>query len=65
MPVTICLIDLAPQQVLLEFEVDRNGRVSSLQPRGSAPAHEAMNTLLQAARDFRFPKKYVEWEARP
>jgi|TARA_R110000772_G_scaffold163459_2_gene274735 hypothetical protein len=60
-----CLIDLAPQQVLLEFDVDRDGRVLSVQTRGSAPAHEALNALLQAARDFRFPKKFVEWEALP
>lgn len=60
-----CLIELAPQQVLLEFEVDREGWVLSVQPRGSVPAHDALNTLLQVARDFRFPKKYVEWEALP
>ena len=59
------LIDLAPQQVLLEFEVGREGSVESVQPQGSVPEHAALDTLLEAARKYRFPQKYVEWEARP
>ncbi|MDO8863671.1 energy transducer TonB [Haliea sp. E1-2-M8] len=61
----VCLINLKPLQVLLEFEVGREGRVESVLVQESSADQAALEWLLQAAREFRFPQKYVEWEPQP
>jgi hypothetical protein len=39
--------------------------VESVFAQESSAHPGALQTLLQAAKDFRFPRKYVEWEPRP
>ncbi|WP_116368083.1 hypothetical protein [Parahaliea mediterranea] len=60
-----CLIQRAPTQVLLEFKIQADGRVASVRARPPAPAHDALDALLQAARSFYFRQRIIEWEAQP
>lgn len=60
-----CLKQRMPTQVLLAFEVRVDGSVASVRPLPPVPGNDALDDLLEAAREFHFSQKVVEWEAQP